>query len=259
MKGTDMSDTTASTRTPMTPMRRAALISGIAYIATFAFSIPVPFGLWKDALDEPNWILGAGSDSTIPLGAIFEFLVGITGIITAVAVYPVLRRYSPRAALGFVTSRVTEAAIIFVGLFAIMAAYTLRNDVAGAAGTDDAALRHIGQALVAIKDWTFLYGPGVMAPINALCFATVLYRTRLVPRLIPTIGLIGVPIAFVSAASTTMGGWEQASNTGKLLILPIAAWELSVGIYMTVKGFRVDETVDATAADNDLVLAPAGA
>lgn len=259
-----MPDTMTRSRAPMTPVRKAALVSGIAYIATFAFSIPVPFGLWKDAIDEPNWILGAGSDAGVPLGAIFELLVGFTGVITAVAVYSVLRRRSQWGALGFVASRVIEAAIIFTGAFAIMAAYTLRTDVAGTPGADDASLLHIGQALVAVKDWTFLYGPGVMAPINALCFATVLYRSRLVPRVIPTIGLVGVPLALVSAVSTTFGGWEQTSNIGKLFILPIATWELSVGIYMTFKGFRTDDTIDAisthTVTTSDAAaLAPVGA
>lgn len=245
-----MSTTTSHIRTPMTPLRKAALISGIAYIATFVFSIPVPFGLWKDALDNHNWILGAGSDAGVPLGAVFEILTGLTGIITAVAVYTVLRRYSPRAALGFVTSRVVEAAVIFAGVFAIMAAYTLRSDVAGTAGADNASLLTTGRALVAVKDWTFLYGPGVMPAFNALCFATVLYKSRLVPRIIPTIGLVGAPLLLISAISTTFGGWEQTSNTGALFTLPIAAWELSVGIYMTVKGFRTTEWVDEADADH---------
>lgn len=239
-----MSTTMTRPRTPMTPVRKAALVSGIAYIATFAFSIPVPFGLWKDVLDEPNWILGAGSDAGVPLGAIFELLVGLTGVVTAVAVYSVLRRRSQWGALGFVASRVIEAAVIFTGVFAVMAAYTLRTDVSGTAGADDASLLHIGQALVAVKDWTFLYGPGVMPAFNALCFATVLYQSRLVPRIIPTIGLIGAPLLLISAVSTTFGGWEQTSSTAALLTVPIALWELAIGVYMTVKGFRTDETID---------------
>lgn len=237
---------TTSTRTPMTPLRKAALISGVAYIATFVFSIPVPFGLWKDVLDKPDWILGAGSDSGVPLGAIFDILTGLTGIITAVAVHSVLRRYSPRAAIGFVASRLLEAAIIFAGVFAVMAAYTLRTDVAGTAGADNASLLTTGRALVAFKDWTFLYGPGLMAAINALCFATVMYKSRLVPRIIPTMGLIGAPLLLISAVGVTFGAWEQVSGAGALLTIPVAAWELSVGIYMTVKGFRAAEWARST-------------
>lgn len=247
-----MSTATIRPRSPMTPIRKAALVSGIAYIATFVFSIPVPFGLWKDAIDEPNWILGAGSDSGVPLGAVFELLTGLTGVVTAVAVYSILRRRSQWGALGFVTSRVIEAAVIFSGVFAIMAAYTLRTDVAGTAGADDGSLLHIGQALIAFKDWTFLYGPGIMPAFNALCFATVLYKWRLVPRIIPTMGLIGAPLLLTSAVVVTFGGWEQTSSAGALLTVPIAAWELSIGVYMVLKGFRTDETIEETIELSDV-------
>lgn len=230
--------TTTHASQTMTPLRKAALIAGVAYLATFAFSIPVKFALWTDVLDEPNWILGAGSDSGVPLGAIFEIATALTGIVTAVAVYSILRRHSRRAALGFVASRIVEASTIVGGVLAIMAAYTLRNDVAGTAGADDAALLTSGRLLVAVHDWAFLFGPGVMPAFNALCFATVLYKARLVPRIIPTLGLIGAPLLLVSAGAVALGAWDQLSAAGGLLTLPIAVWEFSIGVYMTVKGFR---------------------
>jgi hypothetical protein len=229
---------TASERTPMSPLRKSALIAGVAYIATFLFSIPVKFGLWTDVLDKPDWILGAGSDSGVPLGAMFEVLTAITGVITAVALYSVARRHSERAALGFVTTRVMEAALIFVGVIAIMATYTLRNEVAGTAGSDPGALKTTGQALVAIHDWTFLLGPGLMAGLNALLIGSVMYRSRMLPRWIPTLGLIGAPLLLVSDTAVLFGAWEQISGPAMLLVLPIAIWEFSFGVYMTVKGLK---------------------
>src|SRR5690606_6508601 len=117
-----------------------ALIAGVAYLATFVFSIPVKFGLWTDVLDDPAFVLGAGSDTGVPLGALFEVLTGLSGIVTAVALYAVARRYSDRAALGFVTTRLLEAAMIFVGVLAIMAVSTLRDDLAGTPGADPDSL-----------------------------------------------------------------------------------------------------------------------
>lgn len=254
-----ITDTTPDTTTQlsMSPARKAALIAGIAYIATFVFSIPVKFGLWKDAIDNSDFVLGAGSDSGVPLGAVFEVLTALTGVVTAVALFGVAKRYSLRSALGFVTTRVMEASIIFVGIFAVMALYTLRNDTAG----DPAALSAAGAALVAIHDWTFLIGPGLMAPLNALLIGSVMYRSRLLPRWIPTLGLIGAPLLLTSCAATLFGAWEQISAPAMVLVLPIAIWEFSFGVYMTVKGFRsvpeaaetsfganVDVTVGATAA-----------
>ncbi len=225
-------------RAPMTPIRRTALIAGLAYIATFVFSIPVKFGLWADVLAMPDWVLGAGSDRGVPLGALFEVLTALMGVITAVALYSVARRHSERAALGFVTTRLLEAALILVGVMAILATHALRTDAAAAAGGDPAALVTTAAALVSIHDWAFLLGPGLMAALNALLIGSVMYRSAMLPRWIPTLGLVGAPLLLLSDTATLFGVWEQTSGPAMLLVLPIAVWEFSFGTYMAVKGFR---------------------
>lgn len=242
-----------TTRTQMAPLRKTALIAGLAYIATFVFSIPVKFGFWADVLDTPDFILGAGSGGGVLWGALFEVLTALACIATAVTLYAVARRHSERAALGFVTARVLEAAMIFVGVLSILAIYTLRQDVANTAGADTGALITARHALVAIHDWTFLLGPGVIAAVNALLIGSVMYRSRLLPRWIPTLGLIGAPLLLASSTATLFGAWEQTSGAALVLVLPIAIWEFSFGIYMTVKGFKPSTvtvtSVDDTAAD----------
>ena len=227
-----------TTTSSMDPDRTRTLAAGLFYIGTFLFSIPAAFGLYGGAIDDPNWVLGVGSDSGVRWGGLFEVLTGLTGIGTAVAVYPILKRYGPARAAGFVGSRVLEAAVITVGVFAILAVYTMRQDLAG---TDPTVLTTTAGAFVAVRDWSFLFGPGVMATVNALCFATVLRQTDLVPRWIPTLGVIGAPLLLTSTLTTYFGGWEQLSAPAMLMVLPIATWELSVGIYMAVKGFRTPE------------------
>ena len=244
-------------RTPMTPLRKTALIAGVAYIATFVFSIPVKFGLWTSVLDNPDFILGAGDGAGVPWGALFEVLTALGGVVSAVALYAVARRSSERAALGFVTTRVLEAAMIFVGVLSIMAVYTLRQEVAGTAGADTGALLTARHGFVAIHDWTFLIGPGVMAGLNALCIGSIMYRSRLLPRWIPTLGLIGAPLLLGSCVATLFGVWDQLSAPAMVLVLPIAIWEMSFGVYMAVKGFRPTATpassVDSTSAVGALV------
>jgi len=229
--------TTRTTKPPMDADRKAALVAGLFYIGTFVFSIPA-LALYDGVVNDPNFVLGAGSAQGVLWGALIEVLTALTGIGTAVALYPVLRRHGPGRAVGFVASRTLEAAMIFTGVLAVLAVYTLRQD---AAGTGAVGLATTASALVAVKNWSFLLGPGVMPAINALCFATIMYRSRLVPRWIPTVGLVGAPLLLISSTATLFGGWAQVSSMSMLLALPIATWEFSVGVYMTVKGFRRPE------------------
>jgi hypothetical protein len=247
--------TSRTAKPPMSPTRKAALIAGLFYIGTFVFSIPA-LGLYDGVLHDPNFVLGAGSAHGVLWGALIEVLTGLTGIGTAVALYPVIKRYGPGRAVGFIASRTLEASMICAGVLAVLAVYTLRQDFAG--GTDTAALTTTASGLVAVKDWSFLLGPGIMPAINALCFATIMYQSRLVPRWIPTLGLIGGPLLLVSSTATLFGAFDQVALPSLLLALPIATWELSVGVYMTVKGFRTPPATDADA-DAGMVAAPAAA
>lgn len=226
----------------MTPLRRTALAAGVLYLVTFAASIPA-LGLYDGVLNDPGFVHGAGSERAVAWGAALELILGIACIGTAVVLYPVLRRWSPTLALGFVTSRTLEAAMIFTGVLSLMSVLTLRQDAAGA---DAAALDTTAQALVAVHDWTFLLGPGLMAVVNALCFGTIMYRSGLVPRIIPAVGLVGAPILLASGAATLFGLYDQVSPPAVLAALPIAAWELSVGVWMIVKGFRPAPASQAT-------------
>jgi hypothetical protein len=244
---------TRTDKRPMDPTRKAALAAGLFYIGTFVFSIPA-LGLYDGVVNDPNFVLGAGSDQGVLWGGLIEVLTALTGIGTAVALYSVLKRYGPGRAVGFLASRTIEAAMILTGVLAVLGVYTLRQDFAGA--TDTAGLATSASALVAVKEWSFLLGPGVMPAINALCFATIMYRTRLVPRWIPTVGLIGAPLLLASSTASLFGAWEQVSSVSLLMALPIATWEFSVGVYMTVKGFR---TPPATDADAEVVPGPAAA
>lgn len=235
---TTTADTRRASRSKMGPARMTALIAGVAYLLTFVFSLPT-LGM-KAPLDNPLFVLGAGSSTSVVWACVFDVICALAGIATAVALYPVARRQSIRGAVGFVTSRVLEAATLFVGAISLMAVVTLRGD---AVGTPD-TLVPIGHALIAVHDWSFLFGAGLMAPINALLLGSVMYRSRLVPRWIPTLGLIGAPLGLASAGATVFGIWDQVSGPATLAILPVALWELSLGLYLTFKGFRPSPLID---------------
>jgi hypothetical protein len=227
--------TTTTTKAPMDRTRKITLAAGLLYIATFATSIPA-LGLYDTALGDVGFLSGAGSEGSVRLGAFLEVLCALTGIGTAVVLYPIVKRADGIRAIGFVASRTLEAAAIFVGVMSMLAMVVLRGDVAS--GTDAASLSGAWHALVAVHDMSFMLGPGYMPAFSALCLAVVLRRTGLVPRTIPTMGYVGAPLLFLSTTVTLFGGWGSVSVPAMLLAFPIAAWEFSVGTYMAVKGFR---------------------
>lgn len=217
--------------------RKLAFAAGAFYLLTFLTSIPA-FFLYEPVLTDSAYIVGSGgADTRIILGALLEMLCAVAGIGTAVAVYPVIRRQSEAASLGFVTTRLYEAAVMVIGVTALLAIVSIRQD-GTAAGSDAAATTAVGQMLVAVRDHTARLGPGFVPALNALCFGYALYRSRLVPRIIPTLGLIGAPLLLTSVLGRMLGFLPDGSVFDAIALAPIFFWELSVGVWMTFKGFN---------------------
>jgi Domain of unknown function (DUF4386) len=235
--------------------RRTARIAGIFLVITF-ISIPA-LPLYDQVLNHTHFIVGGGGgDLRVQLGALFEVITLIAGIGTAVALYPVLRRQSEGLALGYVTVRVVESALIAVGIVSLLAVVTLRQDVAGAAGTDNASLILNGRSLVAVHDATFLLGPAFCAAIgNGLMLGYMMFRSGLVPRRFALFGTAAGSLALVTAILVLFGAYDQISGPSTVLTAPEAIWELSLGIYLIAKGFRPDASLferdrrDTGAAD----------
>jgi hypothetical protein len=215
-------------------------MAGVIYLITFV-SIPT-LSLYGSVRNDPEYILGPGPDTPILIGALLEVIVAWACIGTAVVLYPVVKRQHEGVALGFVGTRVLEAATIFAGVASLLTIVTLRQTEAG----PDAVAA--GQALVAFNNWTFLLGQSFMPVMNALLLGSLLYRSRLVPRIIPLVGLIGAPLLLASDMGVLFGLWPQVSAITASCALPIAAWEFSLGVYLVVKGFRPAPITGETAA-----------
>jgi hypothetical protein len=236
----------------MDTTRKLALWAGVLYLVTFAASIPT-LAMKAPIADHTDFILGHGSTAPVVWAGFLDFICAVAGIGTAVALYPVTRRYSRTSAIGFLSSRTLEGAILVVGAISLLSVVTLRNDVTGGSSS---ALVTTGQSLLAQHDLAFLFGPGFMPAFNALFLATVVYRFGLVPRWIPVLGFIGAPLLFASSLATLLGGHGQISETATVFALPIAAWEFSLGVYMAVKGFkRPTVGVDAPVNDSPVLAA----
>jgi hypothetical protein len=251
-KETDMTTTLhapATKQAGMTSLRKTALVAGIFYLITF-ISIPT-LALYGPVKNHRDWILGSGSHTGVLVGAFLEVIVALAGIGTAVTLYPVVKRQNEGVALGFVAARLLEAAMIFTGVLSLLSLVTLRHDLGGATGANAAALVTTGASHVAVYNWTMLLGQTLMPCINALLLGSLMYRSRLVPRIIPIVGLIGAPLLLAAVIATLFGGGiGHVSAFQAIATLPVAAWEFSLGVWLVVKGFRPSPiTAELTAAD----------
>jgi hypothetical protein len=211
-------------------------LTGLMFIVTFATSIPPVLTFYVPALTDPAFVLGGGFDMNLSWGALFELMLIISNVATALALYPVLRRRFPVLSLGFVAARLVESGFIAVGIVALMALNTLRLH-AGDASPD--ALVAVGWALVAIHDWTFRLGPGVVVGIgNGLILGYMMWRARLVPRFLSIFGLIGGPALLAGGTAMLFGLIEVGSIPQALATLPEFVWELSLGVWLLVRGFN---------------------
>jgi hypothetical protein len=227
-------------RAPMGLVRKTALMGGVFYLITFASSIPALF-LLAPVLNDQNYIVSSGADTQVVWGNVLDLVNALAAIGSAVALFPVVKRQSEALALGFVTTRVFEAAVIVIGVVCLLTVVALRQP--GATGAQANSLIMTGQALIAARDWTFLLGPNIMAALNALLLGTLMYKSGLVPRALPTMGLIGAPL-LLAVTIATMFGLIEYGSVWWVVAAPIFVWELSLGLYLAIKGFKPSPITD---------------
>jgi hypothetical protein len=226
----------------MDPARKTSLIFGLFFAGTFIFSIPALL-FYDPVLNDVNYILGEGFDTRISMGALFEILLAICNIATAVVIFPLVKRASEAVALGYVASRIVESVIILAGVIGLMSIVTMRANFAPGADID--ALNMAGQSLLAFPDWTFLLGPQFCAGFgNGLLLGYLMYRSGLVPPRMALLGLVGGPLAFVGGVLVLFDVLKPM-NAGLFALTALEiAWELSITIYTIVKGFRRSPVLD---------------
>jgi hypothetical protein len=220
---------TATRPLPTTSLRKTALIAGLLYLLTF---VSIPTLALYGSVHDPNYIIGPGSNSPVLVGGVLEVIVALAGIGTAVVLYPVVKRQNEAVALGLVGSRVLEAAGILAGVACLLTIVSLRE-----AGVGPDALV-TGQTLAILYDRINLLSQSLMPAVNDLLLGYLLYKSRLVPRVLPVLAFIGAPLLLVSDAAVLFGVVERVSALPAIAVLPVALFEFSLGVYLTVKGFR---------------------
>jgi hypothetical protein len=229
-KEVNLAGTTRQAAAPrMAPFRKTALVAGLLYLLTFV-SVPtlVIYGQVKSA----NYLLSTGPDTAAIIGGILEIIVALAGIGTAVVLFPVLKKQNEGAALGLVAYRILESSTIFVGVAFLLSIVSLRQ---AGAGADALVTSH---ALAALYDRIFLLGQSFFPAICDLLLGFLLYRSRLVPRGLSLIGIVGGPILIAGYLAVMFGLLGQHASLAGLSAMPVALFEFSLGVWLTVKGFK---------------------
>jgi hypothetical protein len=220
--------------------QRAARIFGVLFIVTFITSIAA-LALFQSVLDDPaGYIAGGGKDGQIYLGAFLELLLIIANVGTAVVLYPIARRQNEFLAIGYVAARIIECVFIAAGIIFVLGVVSLREDSSGAAD--------LAVSLAALKDWTFLFGPGLIVPFgNGLILGYLMYSSGLVPRRMAWFGLVGGPLLLIGNLGVLFDLWDQ-SGAVSVLVVPEFIWEAFLGIYCAGWGFRRDSPILSPSA-----------
>ncbi len=218
--------------------KKAGMIAGVLFILAAVSSI-IGLILYDPILNGPDYLMkGSEHANQVILGALMELILVVSAVGTATTMFPFLRKYNETIALWHVCFRFLEAIVITVGVISILSLLTLSREFVAAGAPDTASFQAAGTLLIAIKDWTFMIGPLFLLGINTMMYSYIFYKSKLVHRFIPILGMTGATLVFINALLVMFGVVEQISVWG-LLALPIAANEMILAVWLIVKGFNV--------------------
>lgn len=222
----------------MSTMRFNGIITGVLFIIASATAI-IGYFLYGPIIDGPDYLVnGAAHGVGVTLGALNELILACAAIGTGIMLYPHLRKHNESLALGYVCFRFFEAIVITIGVVGVLALLTVSQDFAGSQTPDAAAFRATGTALLAVREWAFIIGPGILLGINTSLYSYVLFRTRLVPRPIAVMGMIGAPLVTTAGLLMLFDVLQPMSSGAGLLSATVGVYEMVLAAWLIAKGFN---------------------
>ena len=230
----------------MTSNRNTSITSGILFIIATVTAI-IGLILYDPILNDPYYIIKASSNETRVLwGAFFEIALAFAVIGTSITLFPVLKKYNESMAIGTVCFRLLEATLIIFGILSLLTIVTLNHSFLNENNPNMSAYLIAGKLLLAIHNWTFLYGPNLALGPSTLMTGYLLYKSKLIPRSISILGIVGGSLICVCALLVTFGAFNQLSFWGMLLAVPVFIYEMSLAVWLLVKGFNSISTFSDT-------------
>jgi len=219
--------------------RTASRIVGVLFIVAAVTAMLGGLILYKPILDGPDYLIqGSAHVNEVVLGAIMELILVVSAIGTATTMFPILRKFNETIALWHVCFRFLEAIVITVGVISVLSLLALSQDYVAGGAPEIASYQVSGTVLKAVHDYTFLLGPNFFLGMNTMMYSYIFYKSRLVPKFIPILGLTGSVLILLAALLEMFGVIDQISAWGMILALPIFANEMILAVWLIIKGFN---------------------
>jgi hypothetical protein len=209
--------------------RKLSLTAGLLYLLTF---VSIPTLAMYSTVKSANFLINSSSATSAIVSGLLEITVALAGIGTAVVLFPILKKQNESAALGLVAARILESGAIFIGVACLSTIVAMKH---AGVGADGLAASH---TLVALYDRIFLLSQSFMPAICDLLLGFMLLKSRLVPKGLAMIGIVGAPLLLVNYIAVLFGGLEQHSKFAGISSIGVAVFEFSLGLWLVFKGFN---------------------
>ncbi len=217
--------------------KKTGRIIGALFIMATVTSVIGYQVILSPILNAPDILVKVSENSfeTI-LGVLIDSINSIAVIVISILFFPILKKHNEATAIGYIGFRIIESVILIVGHISLLSIVTISQEFVNVAASDTSNFQALGTLLIAVNDWTYLLGPGIMFSFTALILNYSLYRTKLVPRFIAVWGLIGAILLF-TADMFAIFGLSTTSTLFIFLILPIGLNEMVLAVWLITKGF----------------------
>ncbi len=215
-----------------------AKVTGWLFIAAAISSI-IGLKLYDPILTDKNFVVSASQNSSnVIFGAISELVLLATATGTGIMLFPLLKRYRETIGLAYLSFRILEVVFISIGLVSILTALSISEHYTNGIIQNKDDAQNLMMTFIYLHKWTFMIGPNFMLAINTFLYSYVFLRTEAVPIALSRLG-IGASFLIMTAAIIELFGIiEQLSTWGILLALPIALYEMTLAIWLIVKGIQ---------------------
>ncbi|MGH8870799.1 MAG: DUF4386 domain-containing protein [Acidimicrobiia bacterium] len=160
-----------------------------------------------------TYLDGDAGRGTLTMGVLLEMFAGLAVVAIGFLMYRVLKTVDRKLALGYPIMRVLEFAIS-----AILAVYLLSQ------------LQEFPNHLL----WVY-----IPTGIGGLILNYLLFTSRMIPRPIAVLGLVGYAMLLLIVPLDLVGGVEEGSGVGLALLAPGGLYEFVIlPIWLIAKGFR---------------------